>query len=104
MLRRSFLLGASTFALVACTNNQLDPHKIADDIKLACTIAVPLATITTIISAAVGMTMQGIVNMVCSAYHSTLQAKNLAAPASGTAVHFVVVVNGKTIPVDGEVT
>ncbi len=103
------VLGPITVPLTACTNGQLDPQKIVDAIKNGCHIAVPLATIIAIINAAYGVTLQAIVDMVCSAYQSALQAKGLKGPlASGTEVEFVVTVtdkNGKqtSIPVKATV-
>ena len=98
MNRRLLLTGAVVLPLVGCTNGAIDPQKVADAIKSACGIAVPLATVTTIINAAVGATVQFVVDLVCTGYHSALAANKTTASA-GTSVKFPVVVNGKTIEV-----
>ena len=105
--RRNILLagaGAAILPIVSCTNGAIDPQKVADAIKTACGIAVPIATVTSIINAAVGATVQFIVDLVCTGYTTAKAANKLGAePAKGSTVHFVVVVNGKPIEVDAVV-
>ena len=93
--------------LASCTSGQIDPAKIADLLKQACGIAVPVTTIVQVVNASIGATVQSIVDLLCSGYHATLAAhaaaaksNNLAAPAapaSGAEVPYDVIVNGKVI-------
>lgn len=96
------LLAAGAVAMSAgCTNGQIDPAVVVADIKAACKIAVPVADVVSIINAGVGLTAQGIVNIVCSGFAASQAASNSAAAAATPAgeVDFPVVVNGKTVTV-----
>ncbi len=101
----SFVGAAAVAGLAGCTaGGGIDPAAVAAALKGLCGIAVPLATITTIINAAAGATLEGIVSMICSGYHSALAAQTqaglLKGPLkSGTEVNIVVTVGGKQIPV-----
>ena len=115
MSRRDFSMslapGMAVLTLAGCTNGQVDPQKVVDVVKTACAIAVPAAVVASIIATlraasaarqeagATAPTVQAIVDLICSAYHSSLQARKLGAPAAGSTVEFVVVVSGKEIPV-----
>lgn len=91
------LLAAVPF-LSYCTNGQIDPQKVIDALKIACGIAVPAATVVAIVNAGVGLTVQSVVDIICSGYKATIaaQGKNMAA---GTQVEYDVEVNGKTVHV-----
>ncbi len=105
MMRKLFQMTALGLALsfgtVSCTGGQIDPVKLTEAIKTSCGIAVVAASIATIINAGVGMTIQAIVDAVCSAYkaQAAAQAATGQARASGI-IHLPVVINGKTIDVD----
>lgn len=99
-VQRRDLMSAILLSLVlgSCTNGQIDPQKVIDALKVACGIAVPAATVVAIINAGVGLTVQSVVDIICSGYRATVaaQGKNMAA---GTQVEYDVEVNGKTIHV-----
>ncbi len=101
----SFVGAAAVVGLAGCTaGGGIDPAAVAAALAGLCGIAVPLATITAIINAAAGATVQSIVSMICSGYHSTLAAQQqaglLKGPLkSGTEVDIIVTVGGKQIPV-----
>ncbi len=90
------LLAAIPF-VASCTNGNIDPVKVADALKAACGIAVPLSTIVAVINASIGGTIAGIVDLLCSGYHQALAGKT--GLAAGTTVEYDVVVNGKTVHV-----
>jgi|SRR5690349_5074250 len=105
--RRALLSGIPVLAVVGCSNGQIDPQKVLDGLKAACGIAVPAATVVSIINAAVGSTVQSIVDLICSGYMSAQAAQVASGKAKAgpkDTVHFIVVVNGKQIEVDATPT
>lgn len=109
MSRRDLALslapGVLAVTLAGCTNGTIDPQKVVDTIRTACAIAIPVATVAAIINAGVGMTAQAIVDLVCSAYKSSLASRNLgdAGLKTGEKIDFIVHVGGKDIPVEAVV-
>ena len=97
------LVGTAAFAglvLAGCTaGGGIDPAAVAAALKGLCGIAVPLATIVAIINAAAGATVESIVSMICSGYHSALAAQKQGPMKPGTEVDIIVTVGGKQIPV-----
>jgi hypothetical protein len=105
-----FALGFAAMPIVSCTSTgTIDVQKVLDGLKVACGIAVPAATVTSIINASVGATVQSIVDLLCSGFHTTMAAEamaakkgGMAAPAPlavGASVDYDVIVNGKPIHV-----
>jgi hypothetical protein len=101
----TFVGAAAVIGLAGCTaTGGIDPAAVAAALKGLCGIAVPLATITSIINAAAGATVQSVVDTICSGFHSALAAQTqaglLKGPLkSGTEVNIVVTVGGRQIPV-----
>ncbi len=90
------LLAAIPF-VASCTNGSIDPVKVADALKAACGIAVPLATIAAVINASIGGTVASIVDLLCSGYHQALAGKT--GLAAGGTVEYDVTVNGHVVHV-----
>ena len=94
-------------ALLGCSSTgTIDPTAVANALKSGCGIAIPLATITTIINAAIGATLETIINLICSSFKASVAASATlgAAPLAVGGTHdFVITVNGKTIPVQATV-
>lgn len=100
--RRHLTLVIPAAILLGCTNNQIDPQKLIDAIKTACGISVIVASAVALINAGVGMTLQAIVDAVCTGYQNAQASGNLKAAAPGGKLRFPVVINGKTIDVEVE--
>lgn len=107
--RRALLLMGAATGLSACSAipgfpPTLDPVALANDIKVACGIAVPAATVLAVINAAAGATAAMIISLVCSSFKNA-QAQMLGGRlAAGAEVSFIVHVcdaNGscKSVPV-----
>lgn len=101
MRKLVFAFLTSGFLLAGCSGTQLDPAVIANLIKTACGIAVPVADIVVIINADTGHTAKAIVDVVCSGYKSAIaDTSGLKAPRkTGEPITFVVQVNGKDVTV-----
>lgn len=101
---RKFLLPflAATFLLASCAS--IDATQIAALIKAACSIAVPITDIAKIIDADKAQTPAAIVNVICSAYKSSMPPATASAPsapsASAAPRTIVVHVNGKDIAIN----
>jgi hypothetical protein len=110
MLRSAamFTAGGATLGMLGCTNGAIDPAAVAAALKGLCGIAVPAATIVTLINSVAGATVESVVALICSGYHSSVAAQTAAGVlkgplASGTTVNFVVIAGGKQVPVTATV-
>jgi len=101
--RRATFIFLGGAALAACTGGQIDPQKVLDGLKAACGIAVPVATVIAVINASVGPTVNGVVDLLCSGFKQSMAGKLGTPMKEGTTADYVVVVNGKDIPVTATV-
>ncbi len=56
---------ALVIGMPSCTNGQIDPQKVSDGIKTTCGILIVGASLAVLVNAAVGLTVQSIVDAVC---------------------------------------
>ncbi len=90
---------ALSLGMASCTGGQIDPQKVIDTARTVCGIVIAFDSVIAIINAGVGLTVDAIVQAVCSAFKAQLAAEKLQALPPGTKVKVPVVINGKTIDV-----
>ncbi len=101
------LVATALLLAASCTSGgAIDPTAVANALKSGCGILVSLATITAIINAAAGATLQMLVDLICSSFKASVAqstALGVAPLAVGDKHNFVLTVGGKTIPVEATV-
>jgi hypothetical protein len=95
------LILASAPALSACgSGGTVDPAAVAAQLKSLCGLVINVGTILTVINAAAGQTLEGVVNLICSSFKASVaQSVRLGGPllAVGSEHQFVVSVKGESI-------
>lgn len=101
---RNFLISTlSGIAMLALTACNIDPAQVVTAVQQACSIAVPVATIVTMLNLDPTMSVSAITNLICSGYKGALSERKLGAAAKGSKVEFVVFVNGQPVQVEATV-
>jgi hypothetical protein len=96
----SIPLLALALSFGGCTNNQIDPQKVADSIKTACGILVVAAQVADILKLDPTLSASAIVSLICTGFTNAQASGALASAPPHGEVIFTVLVNGKPVQIE----